>query len=73
DSQPCPCLPPEPHPKYIALPQPNPASGSIFANDPGVILFINTFTQAVYCSDILSEVFDLSQTTPLEYSKFVYK
>ncbi|GBM77974.1 hypothetical protein AVEN_239500-1 [Araneus ventricosus] len=68
EPQPC----PYPEPQYIVIPQYNPTSGSIFSNDPSVAIFTNTFRKTVYGSGVLRELFDLSETTALEYSQFEY-
>ncbi|GBO32203.1 hypothetical protein AVEN_152509-1, partial [Araneus ventricosus] len=53
------------------MPQYDPTKGSIFSNVPYVTLFINTFLQAVCKTDILREVFDISQTTAKQKGDFV--
>ncbi|GBM96811.1 hypothetical protein AVEN_161126-1 [Araneus ventricosus] len=57
-------------PQYVEIPQYIPTSGSIFARVPSVILYTNTLIEAIYSTDILHELFDLSQTTPKQYADF---
>ncbi|GFT46839.1 uncharacterized protein NPIL_295201 [Nephila pilipes] len=35
--------------------------------------FVESFTQVVYCSDTLTQLFDFSEITALQYSRFVYR
>ncbi|GBM96814.1 hypothetical protein AVEN_161128-1 [Araneus ventricosus] len=62
---------PEYVPQYVVIPQYIPTSGSIFASVPSVTLYTNTLLEAIYSTDILLEVFDLSQTTAKQYADFL--
>ncbi|CAL1264187.1 unnamed protein product [Larinioides sclopetarius] len=56
--------------QYVVIPQYIPTSGSIFSNVPSVTLYTNTLLEAIYSTDVLREVFDLSQTTAMQYVDF---
>ncbi|KAF8777386.1 hypothetical protein HNY73_014254 [Argiope bruennichi] len=59
--------------KSEALPRCRPIDGPIFSRNPAVAIFIRVFIGEVINSKLLLSLFDLSSSTPEEYSDFLYK